>query len=243
MASPVRFAIAVATAAFVSAPGLAAQDSAAADTRPGVAVLRFDNGGSHGPGAEAENFDALGVGLQQMLLTELGQNSGLRIVERGRIADLIQELNLQENDRLVDPATALQVGRLVQAHYVVLGSFADIFGQVRIDARIVDVETGEWETGAKEQGPRTEILTLIVDLADQLTRSVDLPPLPQQVKEEREEQSKQVPPEAFTEYSLALKLLDEGFRDEGMEQLDRVVDKFPDWEEPRQTLEKERSGV
>ena len=112
------------------------------DHRPGVAVLKFDNGGSHGENTEDDDFAALEVGLQQMLLTELSQNSNLRIIERGRLNDLLAEQNLAAQGR-ADQAGAAQIGKLVGARYVVLGSYTDLFGQFRMDTRVVDVETGE----------------------------------------------------------------------------------------------------
>ncbi|HXI20317.1 MAG TPA: hypothetical protein VNH46_04490, partial [Gemmatimonadales bacterium] len=53
-------------------PGLLAQ----ADTRPGIAVLPFENGGSYGQ--DKENFDALQRGLAGMLISELAQNPAAR---------------------------------------------------------------------------------------------------------------------------------------------------------------------
>ena len=59
------------------------------DTRPGVAVWAFENGGSYGQ--DAEDFEALRVGLQQILITELARNGSMRVVERSRLNELIQE--------------------------------------------------------------------------------------------------------------------------------------------------------
>lgn len=71
--------------------GLAAP-AAAQDSRPGVAVLPFENGGSYGQ--DKEDFDALEVGIQQMLLTEFAVNSALRVVERSRLRALMDEQDL-----------------------------------------------------------------------------------------------------------------------------------------------------
>ena len=233
-------ALVSALALFGAASSLPAQE--AEDSRPGVAVMRFDNGGSHGEDAEPEDFRALEVGLQQMLLTELGQNPELRIIERGRIADRARELDLGQGDR-IDSATAARVGRLVGARYMVFGTFTDLFGQMRLDVRVVDVETGEILTSQGIDGERTGVLSLLVDLADQISTSVDLPPLPDDVKEQRKEEAEDVPAEGINQYAHALMLIDEGFKEEGMQSLERVVDQFPEWDEPRQVLEEERSST
>ena len=229
---------ALALAAFAALPA-AAQNG---DDRPGIAVMRFDNGGSHGPEAEPEDYEALEVGLQQMLLTELSQNPELRVIERGRLNELTREQGLAE-EGVVDPSTAADLGRVVGARYMVIGSFADLFGTMRVDLRVLDVETSEVVATAGTQKPRDETLELLVELADDVAESVELPPLPRAVREAREEQAEAVPPEGITEYSHALMLLDEGYREEGLASLERVVEKFPEWSEPREMYETERAAA
>ena len=77
-----------------------------------------------------------------MLLTELAQNEALRIVDRSILNRILEEQNLSRQD-LVDPNTAANVGKLVGARYFILGSFIDFYGDFRIDARVVSVETSE----------------------------------------------------------------------------------------------------
>ena len=48
----------------------------AGDTRPGIAVFPFTNGGSYGQ--DKENFDALEVGIAGMLISELSANPAAR---------------------------------------------------------------------------------------------------------------------------------------------------------------------
>ncbi|MBI2538031.1 MAG: hypothetical protein HYW06_13935, partial [Gemmatimonadetes bacterium] len=170
------------------AAGLAAPVAQGQDSRPGIAVFPFENGGSYGQ--DQENFDALQVGLQQMLITEFAQNPQLRIVERGRIKDLLAEQDLGASGR-VDANTAAKLGKIVGARYVVLGGFIDFYGDFRIDARIVNVETTELVKVTKVSDKRDKLYGLIVNLAGSITRDVNLPPLPRQAMEQRE--SRQVP--------------------------------------------------
>ena len=65
------------TAATVAVLVAVATGSALAqDTRPGIAVLSFENGGSYGK--EKEDFDALRKGIAAMLISELAQNKNVR---------------------------------------------------------------------------------------------------------------------------------------------------------------------
>jgi len=219
------------TAAFagVLAPAAYGQD----DTRPGIAVMPFDNGGSHGAGAEAGDFAALEVGLQQMLLTELAQNTALRVVERGRIQELLQEQNLLAEGR-VDPATAAQIGQIVGARYMVLGGFVDLFGDFHMNARIVDVETSEIVSSQQVRDRREMIYDLLVDLAAGITEGVDLPALPAEEREARKE--REIPPDAITLFSRAQVYQDAGRTEQAITLYRQITEEFPDMEEAEQAL-------
>src|SRR2546422_453808 len=71
------------------------------DTRPGIAVLPFDNSGSYGQ--DKENFDALQKGIAGMLISELAANPGARVVERDAIQKLLAQQNLGAADESAGP--------------------------------------------------------------------------------------------------------------------------------------------
>ena len=68
---------------------LPAAGQAPQDTRPGIAVLPFDNGGSYGQ--DRENFDALQRGIAGMLISELAANPAARVVEREQVQRILDE--------------------------------------------------------------------------------------------------------------------------------------------------------
>ena len=212
----------------ITAPGARAQDN-----RPGVAVMPFDNGGSHGDAAEAEDFEALEIGLQQMLLSELAQSTALRVVERGRIQALLQEQDLLAEGR-VDPATAARIGQIVGARYMVLGGFVDLFGDFHMNARIVDVETSEIIASRQVRDRREMIYDLLVDLAAGITESVDLEPLPADQREARKE--REIPPDAITLFSRAQVYQDAGRTEQAITLYRQITQDFPQMEEAEQAL-------
>src|SRR5439155_11803591 len=71
--------------------GLSAQGRGQ-DTRPGIAVLPFDNSGSYGQ--DKENFEALEKGIAGMMISELAANPSARVVEREQSEKLLAEQNL-----------------------------------------------------------------------------------------------------------------------------------------------------
>ena len=224
------------TLALALAVGLMAPPIAQAqDTRPGIAVWVFENGGSYGQ--DAEDFEALRVGLQQILMTELARNPAIRVVERSQLNALIAEQDLAVAGR-VDVNTAARVGRIIGAKFMVLGGFVDWFGDFRLDARIVDCETTEIVRAIGLREPREELYQLIVDLTSRLTSDVRVPAL--EIEEELEEQAREIPVEALTLFSRAVFFEDRGDADRAREFYSRAVETFPEYSEATERLQQLR---
>jgi TolB-like protein len=216
---------------------LPAAAAAQTDTRPGVAVFPFVDGGSFG--MEAEDLSALQVGLQQLFMTELGINSNLRIVERAALRQLMEEQDLGGSGR-VDATTAARVGRIVGARYAVLGGFMDAAGRFRIDARVIDTETTEQLRAERLEGRRENVFELVFDLTTMVTRGLNLPELPREVREER--RSMQIPDEAVRLYSRAQILQDAGNHERAIELYQQITERFPAMTQAREALRQLRAG-
>jgi len=216
-------------------PGLAF----AQDTRPGVAVLPFGNGGSYGQ--DKEDFEALTGGLQQLLMVELALNSNLRLVERDRLNALLSEQNLGVDGR-VDENTAAKVGKLVGAKYVVIGSFVDWYGDMQLQARIVNSETSELVKATRARGERERTLSLVVELANGVTTDLSLPALPRQVQQEREGQAERIPHEAVRLYTKALLYADRGDKERAIDLFRQITTQFPEYTEASEQLKHLQSG-
>jgi len=200
------------------------------DTRPGVAVLEFTVSSVGDEALPAEN---LGVGLQQQLINEFSSNPAVRVVGRARLQDALQEFELVDQG-LADPTAAVQVGRLVSARYMVQGSFNDWSGELMINAEIMDVETTELIRGVQVRGGQDELFDLFVDLVESVTEAADLPPLPAEVREQRQE--REIPAEAMTLYARALVLQDTGQTDRAVQTYRRITQEFPQYTEAREAL-------
>src|SRR5215470_4446689 len=101
---------------------------AAAAEAPSVAILYFDYDGKDA------DLALLRKGLAQMLISDLAGNTSVRIVERERLQEVLAELKLQSSAK-IDPATAVKVGKLIGARYLVLGAYFDVMKTFRADAR------------------------------------------------------------------------------------------------------------
>jgi TolB-like protein len=218
-------------------PPVVAQDppAAQADDRPGIGVFPFDNGGSIS--IESDNLDNLRVGLQNMLMTELSQSTDLRLVDRAQLNALLQEQDLYASGR-VSAETAARIGKLVGARYSILGAFTQL-GPFRVDARIVDTETGEIIQARSVQGEIDETYENLVTLAASLVEDVNLEglnvtPVPEAQTEQRRRRT--VPGAALVLYARATAAIDAGDIEAGRETLELLASRFPDYTEAQDEL-------
>jgi TolB-like protein len=203
------------------------------DTRPGIAVLPFNNGGSYGQGKE--DFDALERGIAGMMISELAQNPAARVVERQDVQRLVDEQNLGAQGRL-DPQTASRIGKLVGARYMVMGTFVDFYGDFRVDVRLVNSETGEVVKTESERMQREHMFDIIRTIAARLMKDANLPALQRPAGDQR--MGRQVPTEALTYYSRALLYQDRGQKDKAVEMFNRALAIFPDYAEAQEGLQR-----
>ena len=203
------------------------------DTRPGIAVLPFNNGGSYGQGKE--DFDALERGIAGMMISELSANPAARVVERQEIQRLLDEQNLGAQGR-VDAGTAAKIGKIVGARYTIFGTFVDFYGDFRVDVRLVNTETGEIVKTQSERMQRDHLFDIIRNVAGRLMKDANLPALPRQTSEQR--MSRQVPTEALTYYSRALLYQDRGQNDKAVEMFNRALAIFPEFAEAQAGLQR-----
>ena len=216
---------------------LLAAPARAQDTRPGIAVLPFDNSGSYGQ--NKENFDALQKGIAGMLISELAANPAARVVEREQIQSLLDEQHLGATGQ-VDAQTAAKIGKLVGARYIITGTFVDFYGDFRVDLRLVNTETSEIIKVESDRMQRDHLFDIIRSLATRLMKDVNLPPLPKNVSDQR--MSRQVPTEALTYYSRALLYQDRGQKDKAIDMYNKALAVFPEYAEAQTGLQRVKSS-
>ena len=212
------------------------------DTRPGIAVFPFDNGGSYGQ--EKDNFDALQKGIAGLMISDLAANAAVRVVERDQLQKLLDEQNLGAagagGPGRVDPQTAAKIGKLVGARYVVTGVFVDFYGDFRLDARLINVETSEIIKVESDRMQRDHLFDLIRAVASKLMRDANLPALPKRASQQP--MNRQVPTEALTYYSRALLYHDRGQKALAVAMYEKALQIFPDFAEASDGLKREKTS-
>lgn len=199
----------------------------AGDTRPTVAILYFDYSGQNA------DLSVLRKGLAQMLISDLSAVDGIRLVERDRLEEILNELKLGQTAK-IDPQSAAKVGKLLGARYMVLGGYFDLMQTLRADARVVEVETGKVVQSTGAAGKPDEFLTVEQKLCEGLTKILQTKAAPMPADAPVKHAAPPAPPKQLKtatalRYSKALHAMDRGDKKTAREQLAQVVKEQPDF--------------
>jgi TolB-like protein len=163
---------AAALLALVAAPPLAAQAAR-------FAVVPFENTGSYGQ--DREVFEGLELALPALLASALDRHPEADAVARRPLLEAMRKHDLGASQR-VDAGAAAQVGATTGARFTVTGSFADFYGKLRVNARLVDVKTGAIVKVVSNEDPklqdRAQLAAIIQAVAERLTGAAGLGPYP-----------------------------------------------------------------
>lgn len=131
----------------------------AADKKSSVAVLDFES-----IGTEAY----LGKAVAEIMRTSLVNNSRFRVLERAQIAKAISEQKFQKSG-LIDDQSAVEIGKVLGADLIIVGSVVKIGNAYTINARLIDVKTGEAKLGKNVTNTDLNLLTAMSnELVDNL---------------------------------------------------------------------------
>jgi len=128
---------------------------------PSIVVLPFNNN------SKADKLNYLQSALSDMLTVELVNHKIFKLVEREQIDKIFKELALQRTG-IIDETTAIQIGELLGAKYILLGSFIQVGDIIRIDARMSAVETGRTPIMVHSAGNRKSVLRVVEKLIDKI---------------------------------------------------------------------------
>lgn len=202
-----------------------------------IAVLPFEDRGSYGQ--DKEVFRALELGIPATLAVELSRHPRVRVADRGRISQAVQAQHLGLNAR-VDATTAAKVGSEAGAQYAITGNFADFYGKFRVDARVVDVKSGQILKVVSNSEPnlqdRADLSRIIQSLAEKALAAVNLPAAGNAAGA----RGGTVPTDALTQYSLGLLYESEGNKTKAGEHYQRALTTFPDYPAAREGMQRVR---
>jgi len=125
------------------------------ESRPVVAVWDLED---VGPLTKAS--PVLGELLSSEVLETIKQKGTYTVVERERLRLVLDELKLGTTS-LVDESTRLRLGKLVGATLMVFGGYQTIGDTVRLDLRLVEVESGRTLKAVFKTAPAANVPELL----------------------------------------------------------------------------------
>ena len=133
-----------------------------------LAILPFENNSV----TDSDRFAPLSKGLPAMIITDLNKNgAGLKLIERDKIQALLKEIAFGQTGS-VDESQAVKVGKILGAQAIALGSFMVLGENIRIDVRIIKVETSELVLAESIVGESDDFMRLEQDLANRIADSM-----------------------------------------------------------------------
>ena len=90
------------------------------------------------PGSDASDLGDL---LAARIIETLKDSGTYQVIERERLILVLEEQNLGTSS-IVEESTRLKIGQIVGARYMVFGSYFVVADTMRLDLRLVEVETG-----------------------------------------------------------------------------------------------------
>ncbi|MFH0922174.1 MAG: CsgG/HfaB family protein [Fibrobacterota bacterium] len=135
-----------------------------------VGIMPFANNSL----ADRESVAPLSKGLADMMITELSKIKSLKVIERADLDKIIREAGLSQAG-ITDESAAQNLGKLLGADLLLLGSFNNSFGgELRIDARLVKVETGETVKAEEATGSTKRFFKLVKKLSFKMAENLNL---------------------------------------------------------------------
>lgn len=145
-----------------------------------LAILPFENNSV----TEPEKYAPLSKGMSAMLITDLNRaGTSVKLIEREKIQTLLKEIALGQSGT-VDQTTAVQVGKLLGAQSIAFGAFMVLDTTVRIDLRIINVETSELILADNVTGGSSNFIRLEQDLAQRIANSLKIALKPQKTPDQ-----------------------------------------------------------
>jgi TolB-like protein len=193
-----------------------------------IAILYFDNG------SDNAELSRLRKGLADMLISDLSKIKMLNVIERARLEEILKEQKLN-NSKEFDASTASKVGKLLGVQYILTGAFFDIMGSMRMDARIIDVETGKIIKSEGIDGPTNTFFDLEKKLVVKIAGGLNVDLADANASTEKQTSLSY---ETSLLYSDGLNQLDKGEKAKAIETFKKVLQKNPDFVPAQQALNK-----
>ncbi len=139
------------------------------ESRKVISVMKFDD-----RTADSDRYRAWQLGIPDMIMESLGAIPYYKVISREYLVEKVLEEQQFQLAGVTDATTAVQVGRLLNAELIVVGSYVVLRDNLQISAKVLDVRSGEIVAQASSGGPVDSFYTLHNDIAIRVTQALRL---------------------------------------------------------------------
>jgi|GEM_PF-2896060 len=198
------------------------------NSKPTVAILNFQSNTGD------ESIDAmLSTGSAETIITDLSVIEEITVVERKRIRDVMNEIELGMTG-MIDDQTVQQAGQLLGVQYILVGHWQKFGKQFRVNARLVEVESGRIVVSIKETGNENSVFDLQDNISEQILSNLEI-----SISESEKvkiHQKETVSIKAYKEFSKGLREYDKGNRSATNYHMQKALEYDPNYEKPKEYI-------
>jgi len=114
-----------------------------------------------------ENIKMVSDEIEDKLTANFLNSNLFTVLERKMIDKIMEEMKLQVSD-LIDISKPIEIGKLIGAQYIIVGSVSSFQNKLILSVRILDVETGRIISISTERGTFSQIDIVIKKCSETL---------------------------------------------------------------------------
>ncbi|MCU0645841.1 MAG: hypothetical protein MUC94_16475, partial [bacterium] len=157
----------------------------------------------------------------------------IMVVERTRIVEVMNEIELGMTG-IIDDETAQQAGKLMGVQYILMGHWQKFGRQFRVNARLVEVETGNIVVSIKETGNEDNVFDLQDSISEQILSNLQITISESDKTKIRKRETVSI--EAYKEFSRGLAEYDKGNATETSYHMQKALEYDPDYAKPKEYI-------
>jgi TolB-like protein len=196
-----------------------------------IAILPFEDRGSFGQDKEVSR--ALELGIPATIAGELSRRPELRLAHPSRVTSALNAHKIVPGAR-IDAVTVARVGKDAGARYAITGNFADFYGKFRLDVRIVDAESGQILKVVSNNDPKLQDRADLYRIVRRVGHQVLQQASPSHRDSPLEAESRVIPTDALTHYSLGLLYERRDEKAKAAQHYSQALSAYPDYPEARE---------
>ncbi len=184
-----------------------------------LAVLYFDNNSIK----DKDKLDPLKKGFASMLITELSKLNKFRVVERERIQNILDEFDLSQKP-IIDESTKQKLGKFLGAKLLLFGGFANFGGEFRVDARIIQTETGLTVSTCEVTSELDDLFNIVKEVTKKIVSDLKV----ELLASEKKELDRKISAlgDDFLKYSEGLNIQDKARQEERFGSLEKAKELY-----------------